>query len=76
MNDDYKEDQLKDSQYDGIQEYDNNLPRWWLRHIFSDAHFWYCLLGSFSCFSNREFPKQRVCARIQHFSKDVSKGIA
>lgn len=23
-------DQLKDSQYDGIQEYDNDLPKWWV----------------------------------------------
>ena len=47
-----KQDQLKDSQYDGIQEYDNDLPRWWLGTFFITIIFgfgyWahYYVLGS------------------------------
>ena len=47
-----KQDQLKDSQYDGIQEYDNDLPKWWLGTFFITIIFafiyWshYFILGS------------------------------
>ena len=30
MNDEPKEDRLLDHEYDGIQEYDNPMPRWWI----------------------------------------------
>jgi cytochrome c oxidase cbb3-type subunit 3 len=30
MSENKKEDQLLESYYDGIEEYDNDLPRWWL----------------------------------------------
>jgi cytochrome c oxidase cbb3-type subunit 3 len=30
MSEEKKEDQLLESNYDGIQEYDNDLPNWWL----------------------------------------------
>ena len=30
MSDEPKEDRLLDHEYDGIQEYDNPMPRWWI----------------------------------------------
>lgn len=34
MRDNHDHDVVKDHQYDGIQEYDNQLPRWWLTTFF------------------------------------------
>jgi cytochrome c oxidase cbb3-type subunit 3 len=34
-----KEDELLDSDYDGIQEYDNNLPRWWVQLFYATVIF-------------------------------------
>lgn len=45
-------DQLRDHHYDGIQEYDNNLPRWWLTLfyltiVWAGLYFaWYHVLGN------------------------------
>lgn len=45
-----QENKLLDSCYDGIQEYDNDLPRWWvwlfyLTIIFAVGYVWYYHLG-------------------------------
>jgi cytochrome c oxidase cbb3-type subunit 3 len=42
MSDDKKtkrEDELLDSSYDGIQEYDNDLPRWWIQLFYLTIAF-------------------------------------
>lgn len=45
-------DQLREHHYDGIQEYDNNLPRWWLTLFYltiawAGLYFtWYHVLGN------------------------------
>jgi cytochrome c oxidase cbb3-type subunit 3 len=44
-------DQLTDHDYDGIQEYDNDLPRWWLALLWISVLWaggyttWYMLIG-------------------------------
>ncbi|MCB0272036.1 MAG: c-type cytochrome [Bdellovibrionales bacterium] len=40
MSDD--KDQLRDSQYDGIQEYDNDLPKWWVGTFVITVVFSFC----------------------------------
>lgn len=46
------DDQLTDHDYDGIQEYDNDLPRWWLALLWITVIWaggyttWYMLLGA------------------------------
>lgn len=44
------EDELLDSNYDGIEEYDNDLPRWWLwlfyiTIIIAPIYIWYWHMG-------------------------------
>lgn len=47
-----EKDQLKDHCYDGIQEYDNDLPRWWLAILYLSVAwavaygFWYHVKGA------------------------------
>ncbi len=44
-------DQLTDHNYDGIQEYDNDLPRWWLALLWISVIWagayttWYAVIG-------------------------------
>jgi len=45
------QDQLLDHEYDGIREYDNPLPRWWVwiwagSAVFSFAYFFYYHIGN------------------------------
>ena len=39
MADKSSEDRLLDHEYDGIQEYDNPLPRWWLWILYATVIF-------------------------------------
>lgn len=41
-------DQLRPSSYDGIQEYDNDLPRWWVWLFYATGVYGViCLIGAF-----------------------------
>jgi len=52
MNSDNDNSNLRPHQYDGIQEYDNQLPRWWLYGFYASIAFaaayfyWYQVSGS------------------------------
>ena len=47
MSRDDNEDKLLDHNYDGIQEYDNDLPRWWLALFWGGIVFGICYVALF-----------------------------
>lgn len=55
-------DRLLDHDYDGIQEYDNDLPRWWLS-LFIVTVIWSGIYAVW--FHSRATPTERLAAEMQ-----------
>ena len=54
-----EKDELLESNYDGIQEYDNDLPQWWLALFWGGIVFGFIYVGLFH-FGGWQFTSQRL----------------
>lgn len=59
-----KEDQLLDHNYDGIQEYDNDLPRWWV-WLFVITIVWGGVYTVWFHFTGRPNPTEQLALDMQ-----------
>ena len=62
-------DELKDSEYDGIKEYDNDLPRWWV-NLFWITIIWGVVYAVWFHLPSTPTPEQRLQA---HMAEIVAK---
>ena len=70
MSDDPNEPLMKDHEYDGIHELDNNLPRWWvwlfaITTIFSVGYLIYFHLTGWGDLQATEYTKEMQAAAVQ-----------
>lgn len=61
-----KIDELLDHNYDGIQEYDNDLPRWWV-YLFAITVVWGLVYVVW--FHSGETPEQQLAAQMAEIGK-------
>ena len=68
-----KEDELLDSNYDGIQEYDNDLPRWWV-YLFYATIIFGVIYGVYIHMMRTETSEQIAVRRAHEISGASSQG--
>jgi cytochrome c oxidase cbb3-type subunit III len=56
-------DELKDSEYDGIQEYDNDLPRWWV-NLFWITIVWGVVYAVWFHLPSTPTPQERLALQM------------
>jgi cytochrome c oxidase cbb3-type subunit 3 len=61
----YQADQLIDHDYDGIQEYDNRLPNWWLWILYGSIIFALAYWLFFHTIGAGKLPRERYAAEMQ-----------
>jgi cytochrome c oxidase cbb3-type subunit III len=62
---DYRPDQVFDHDFDGIQEYDNRLPNWWLWILWTSIVFAFGYWLVFHTFGVAKLPRARYEAEMQ-----------
>ncbi|MBH1989113.1 MAG: c-type cytochrome [Myxococcaceae bacterium] len=65
MADETERDQERDHDYDGIREYNNPLPRWWLLSFFSTVVFTFAYWGYYHVLNLGMFPDQALVHQNQ-----------
>jgi cytochrome c oxidase cbb3-type subunit 3 len=70
-----KEDMLSDHEYDGIQEYDNPMPRWWVLIFWGTFYFAACYFLWFHVYSKGsvagDYVAEVTLAREQAAARDM-----
>jgi cytochrome c oxidase cbb3-type subunit 3 len=71
----YKADQVFDHDFDGIQEYDNRLPNWWLWILWGSILFAFAYWLVFHTFGVAKLPPARYEAEMQRAAEaQLAKG--
>jgi cytochrome c oxidase cbb3-type subunit 3 len=77
MNDKNEEDKLLDHNYDGIKEFDNDLPRWWVALFWGGIIFGFFYVGLFHTGIFR-FDSQKLderMARIEQVRAEIQEQV-
>jgi cytochrome c oxidase cbb3-type subunit 3 len=74
------EGQLSDHEYDGIQEYDNPMPRWWVRIFWLTGYFAICYFLWFNVYfkgttATEEYALDMKTAREEMAKRDLGTKI-
>ena len=69
MSGDDRKDQLRAGEYDGIQEYDNRLPNWWLGTFFLTIIFGFAYWMYFYTFPYGDKQSDEYHAALEAFNK-------
>lgn len=64
-----KKDQVRSSSYDGIQEYDNQLPRWWLFTFFITIVFAFIYWSRYYVFESAPNQAKELAHRTEEIQK-------
>ncbi|MEZ4845782.1 MAG: cbb3-type cytochrome c oxidase N-terminal domain-containing protein [Bdellovibrionota bacterium] len=64
-----KKDQVRPSTYDGIQEYDNQLPRWWLFTFFITIVFAFIYWSRYYVFESAPNQKSELANNLESVQK-------
>jgi cytochrome c oxidase cbb3-type subunit 3 len=74
-----KEDLLSDHEYDGIQEYDNPMPRWWVWIFWGSFYFAICYFLWFQVYAKgsvaADYTADITAAREQAAARDLGSAL-
>lgn len=66
-------DILSDHEYDGIKEYDNPMPRWWVWTFWATFYFAICYLLWLHVYQKGTFVKDEYAADMRAFREEQAK---
>ena len=72
----YRPDQVLDHNFDGIEEYDNRLPNWWLFILFATIVFsvgYWLYFHTFEVGLSPEARYERVMAQVRQAELDAAR---
>ena len=70
---DESKDQIRPSTYDGIQEYDNQLPRWWLFTLFITIIFAFIYWSRYYVFESAPNQSAELAQQLEKMEEQAEK---